>query len=258
MGQGKVNGGPPQSTRAVMTGTKFVLRVLLGIALVLAVFFVPAGTLRWPQAWIFLVLYLSAVAGFFVYTKRKDPGLLKERMSPQKSVKPWDRRLVRVYSFFLAAMTVLTGLDAVRFRWSHIPLEWSVLGFGGLVLAMLLAFWATRENTFASSVVRIQTDRGHYVCSTGPYAYVRHPMYVGVILSIISLPLALGSLFALIPAGIIVGLFILRTSLEDKTLKEELPGYREYAQSVRFRLIPGLAAEPVQVSIRLQSFGSVP
>jgi protein-S-isoprenylcysteine O-methyltransferase Ste14 len=105
---------------------------------------------------------------------------------------------------------------------------------------MWLAFWATSENTFASSVVRIQTDRGHRVCSTGPYAHVRHPMYVGVILSIICFPLALGSFFALIPAGIIVGLFILRTFLEDKALQEELPGYKEYAQKVRFKLIPGV------------------
>jgi protein-S-isoprenylcysteine O-methyltransferase Ste14 len=137
-------------------------------------------------------------------------------------------------------MTVLTGLDGVRFRWSHVPFGLNLLGFAGLVLAMLLVFWVMRENTFASSVVRIQTDRGHRVCSTGPYAYARHPMYVGVILSIISFPLALGSLFALIPAVIIVGLFIMRAALEDKTLQEELPGYKEYAQKVRFRLIPGV------------------
>lgn len=240
IGRGNSTEDSLPDSRTVLSGPRFILRAIFGIALLLALFFVPAGTFRWPQAWIFLVLYLSAVAGFFVYTKRKDPGLLKERISPRKSVKPWDRRLVRVYSLFLAAMIVLAGLDAVRFRWSRLPIGWNVPGFGGLILAMLLGFWATRENTFASSVVRIQTDRGHYVCSTGPYAYVRHPMYVGVILSVISLPLALGSLFAFVPAGIIVGLFILRTSLEDKTLKDELPGYKEYAQKVRFRLIPGL------------------
>jgi protein-S-isoprenylcysteine O-methyltransferase Ste14 len=215
-------------------------RTVISLALVLAIFFIPAGSFRWPQAWVFIGLYLSAVAGFFFYTRKRDPGLLKERMSPPKSVKAWDRRIIRVYSLILAAMIVLTGLDAVRFRWSRLSLGWNVLGFGGFVLAMLVAFWATRENTFASEVVRIQDDRGHRVCSTGPYAHVRHPMYVGVILSILSFPLALGSLYAFIPAGIIVGLFILRTSLEDKTLKEELPGYREYAQKVRFRLIPGL------------------
>jgi protein-S-isoprenylcysteine O-methyltransferase Ste14 len=183
---------------------------------------------------------LSAVAWFFIWTKRRDPSLLKERISPQKNVKAWDKRILRIYSLFLAALPIVAGLDAVRFRWSRLPLGLNVLGFAGLVLTMLLAFWATRENTFASSVVRIQTDRGHRVCSTGPYAHVRHPMYIAVILMAVSLPPALGSRYAFIPAVIIVGLFILRTALEDKTLQEELPGYKDYAQKVRFRLIPGV------------------
>jgi len=223
-----------------LAGKKIVLRVTIGVVLLLAVLFVPAGTLRWPQAWVFLALYLSAVAGFFMWTKRKDPDLLKERMSPPKNVKAWDQRILRIYGLFLAALPIVAGLDAVRFRWSHLPFGLNVLGYSGLVLTMVLAFWATRENTFASSVVRIQTDRGHRVCSTGPYAHVRHPMYIAVILMAVCLPPALGSLYAFIPAVIIVGLFILRTALEDKTLQEELPGYKEYAQRVRFRLIPGV------------------
>jgi len=223
-----------------LAGKKIILRATFGIALLLAVFFVPAGTLRWPQAWVFLALYLSAVAGFFLWAKKKDPALLKERASPQKDVKPWDRTLIRAYSVFLVAMPIMAGLDAVRFRWSRVPFGLILFGFAGLILAMLLVFWVMRENTFASSVVRIQTERGHRVCSTGPYQYVRHPMYVAVILSVVCLPVALGSLFALVPALVIVGLFILRTSLEDKTLQAELLGYKEYARKVRFRLIPGV------------------
>jgi protein-S-isoprenylcysteine O-methyltransferase Ste14 len=223
-----------------LEGKKIALRVTIGIVLLLAVLFVPAGTLRWPQAWVLLALYLSAVAGFFVWTKKRDPDLLKERISPPKNIKAWDRRILRIYSLFLAVLPIVAGLDAVRFRSSHLPFGLNVLGFASLVLTMLLAFWATKANTFASAVVRIQTDRGHRVCSTGPYAYVRHPMYIAVILMAVSLPPALGSLYAFIPAVIIVGLFILRTALEDKTLQEELPGYKEYAQRVRFRLIPGV------------------
>jgi len=216
------------------------LRVTVGVGLLLAVLFGPAGTLRWPQAWVFLAFYLSGVAWFYIWTKRRDPGLLKERMSPQKNVKAWDKKILRIYTLFLAALLIVAGLDAVRLRWSHLSLGLNVLGFAGLVLTMLVAFWATKANTFASGVVRIQTDRGHRVCSTGPYAHVRHPMYIAVILMAASLPLALGSRYSLIPAAVIAGLFILRTILEDKTLKEELPGYREYTQKVRFRLIPGL------------------
>ena len=216
------------------------LRVTVGVGLLLAVLFGPAGTLRWPQAWVFLAFYLSGVAWFYIWTKRRDPGLLKERMSPQKNVKAWDKKILRIYTLFLAALLIVAGLDAVRLRWSHLSLGLNVLGFAGLVLTMLVAFWATKANTFASGVVRIQTDRGHRVCSTGPYAHVRHPMYIAVILMAASLPLALGSRYSLIPAAVIAGLFILRTILEDKTLKEELPGYREYTQKVRFWLIPGL------------------
>ncbi len=217
-----------------------VLRTVSGIGLLFVVFFVPAGSFRWPQAWVFLAFYLSAVAGFFIWTKKKDPGLLKERMSLQKNVKAWDKKILRIYTLFLAALPIVAGLDAVRFRSSHLPFGLNVLGFAGLVLTMLLAFWATKANTFASAVVRIQTDRGHRVCSNGPYAYVRHPMYIAVILMAVSLPPALGSRYAFIPAVIIVGLFILRTALEDKTLQEELPGYKEYARKVRSRLIPGV------------------
>ena len=216
------------------------LRVTVGVGLLLAVLFGPAGTLRWPQAWVFLAFYVSGVAWFYIWTKRRDPGLLKERMSTQKNGKAWDKKILRIYTLFLAALLIVAGLDAVRLRWSHLSLGLNVLGFAGLVLTMLVAFWATKANTFASGVVRIQTDRGHRVCSTGPYAHVRHPMYIAVILMAASLPLALGSLYSLIPAAVIAGLFILRTILEDKTLKEELPGYREYTQKVRFRLIPGL------------------
>jgi len=217
-----------------------VLRTVAGIGLLLFVFFVPAGSFRWPQAWVFLALYVSGVAWFFIWTKKRDPGLLKERMSAQKNVKAWDKKILRVYSVFLAALPIVAGLDAVRFRWSRLPFGLNVLGFAGLVLTNLLAFWATKVNTFASAVVRIQTDRGHRVCSTGPYAHVRHPMYIAAILMAVSLPLALGSRYSFIPAAVIAGLFILRTVLEDNTLKEELPGYKEYAKKVRFRLIPGL------------------
>jgi len=223
-----------------LTGKKIGLRVTIGVVVVLAIFFVPAGTLRWPQAWVFLALYLSAVAGFFVWTKKRDPDLLKERISPPKNIKAWDRRILRIYSLFLAVLPIVAGLDAVRFRWSHLPFGLNVLGFAGLILTMWLAFSATKANTFASAVVRIQTDRGHRVCSTGPYAQIRHPMYVAVILMAVCLPPALGSRYALIPAVIVVGLFVLRTALEDKTLQEELPGYKDYAQKVRFRLIPGV------------------
>ena len=135
-------------------------------------------------------------------------------------------------------LIVVAGLDAVRFHWSNVHVILKIIGFLGFIPGFILGFWAMRENTFLSDTVRIQEDRGHKVCQTGPYMYVRHPMYIGIIIAMLSLPLALGSLFAIIPAIIIVKLFILRTALEDKTLQKELPGYKEYTLAVRFRLFP--------------------
>lgn len=137
-------------------------------------------------------------------------------------------------------MLAVAGLDAVRFSWSRVPLALKILGFMGYIPAMIILFSVFAKNPFLSQLVRIQADRGHRVCATGPYKYVRHPMYVGIMISILCVPLSLGSFYALIPGSLIVFLFVLRTSLEDKTLYEELPGYREYAERVRYRLIPGI------------------
>jgi protein-S-isoprenylcysteine O-methyltransferase Ste14 len=217
-----------------------LIKTVLGILLMLALFFIPAGTLNWPEAWFFIFFYLAAVSGILVWLKKRSPSLLKERMSRKKDVKRWDRALMMVYSLLLIALLIVPGFDAVRFRWSEVPLILKGLGFVGLIPGLVLAFWAMKENAFASDVVRIQEDRGHTVCSTGPYRFVRHPMYVGIILIMLCFPLSLGSLFAYIPASAIIILFIIRTSFEDRALGQELPGYSEYSRTVRYRLLPGV------------------
>ena len=219
---------------------KIIIKTVVTILFILALIFVPAGTLNWPEAWLFLLLYFAVVTGVMIWMKKNAPGLLKERMSPKKDAKSWDKKIITAYTLLVMALMIVPGLDAVRFRWSEVPLIVKVLGFIGYIPAMGFALWAMKENAYLSDVVRIQVDRGHTVCNTGPYRYVRHPMYVGVILIIFCLPFSLGSFYALIPAFIIVVLFILRTSLEDKTLQQELPGYKEYAQKVRYRLLPGV------------------
>ena len=219
---------------------RIIIRAVVTVLFIFAVVFVPAGTFNWPEAWLYLLLYLVSVTGILIWMKKNAPGLLKERMSTKKKAKRWDKIIIKAYSFLLIAFLIVPGLDAVRFRWSDVPFIVKVLGFIGFIPAMVFAFWAMKENAYASNLVRIQKDRGHTVCTTGPYRYVRHPMYVGVILVMLCFPLALGSLYTFIPAFIIISLFILRTSLEDKTLQEELPGYKEYAQKVRYRLFPGV------------------
>jgi protein-S-isoprenylcysteine O-methyltransferase Ste14 len=137
-------------------------------------------------------------------------------------------------------MLVLAGFDAIRYQWTYVPLGIKVLGFLGFIPAFLLVFWTMTQNRYLSEVVRIQEERGHKVCTTGPYRYIRHPMYMGVIIFVLCFPLALGSLMALILSVLIIVVFLIRTSLEDKTLHKELEGYKEYAEKVRYKLIPGV------------------
>lgn len=225
--------------KAIPEIVKFV-RLIFSIGLFLALFFVPAGTLMWPEAWILISLYIVSLSVILVWLKKNDPGLLKERSQKKKNVKTWDRILMFFYVFFLMLLIIAAGLDAVRFNWSNVPFYLKILGFFGFIPGFILIFWTMRENSYLSDAVRIQEDRGHKVCTTGPYKYVRHPMYIGIIIAMFSFPFALGSYYAVIPAVVIVFLFILRTVLEDKTLQEELPGYKEYSLTVRFRLFPGL------------------
>jgi protein-S-isoprenylcysteine O-methyltransferase Ste14 len=219
---------------------KITIQTIFTSLFCIAAIFIPAGTLKWTEAWIFIILYGVGVTAAILWMKKKAPDLLKERMKKKTDTKSWDKIFRAVYSIFLLVLIVLPGFDAVRFRWSHVPVAVKILGFIGYIPGAAIAFWAMRENAFLSDVVRIQEDRGHTVCTTGPYKYVRHPMYMGVILLMLCFPFSLGSLYTLIPAVIIVILFFIRTALEDKTLQQELPGYKEYAQNVRYRLIPGI------------------
>ena len=217
-----------------------VVRSIITVFFLLGLLFGSAGTLNWPEAWLYLAIYFLAVSGLMIWLKKNSPDLLKERMTVKKDSKSWDKKIILAYTLCFMIMIVVTGLDSVRFLWSRVPLFWQVIGFLGFIPVMILVFWTMRENAYLSQLVRIQKDRGHQVCTTGPYRYVRHPMYVGVILMFFCVPLALGSLYALIPGTVMTFLFILRTSLEDKTLQEELPGYKEYALKVRYKLIPGI------------------
>jgi len=214
-------------------------KIALFIAFI-ALFFIAAGTLRWLEAWIFLGFFLAATMGLVIWLRKHDPSLLKERMSVKQDVKKWDKTIIRLYSGLLFIMWLIAPFDAIRFSWSHVPRALQGIAFLILFLSALIIFWAFRENTFLSELVRIQTDRGHKVCASGPYSFVRHPMYLAVILIVLCLPLFLGSFYALLPAALIAALFVLRTSLEDKTLRHELPGYTEYAEKVRWKLVPGI------------------
>jgi len=197
----------------------------------------------WWQAWTYSLLFVSAGIGLRLWAERRHPGLMAERAQLLRApgVKSWDRRLAPLMGLSLGLpLFVVAGLDH-RFEWSsHFPTWLNILG---LVLASAgygFAGWAFLENRFFSAVVRIQSERGHVVCDTGPYRIVRHPGYAGSVLSPFAMALALDSVWTLIPATAALVIAVVRTALEDRTLQEELPGYREYADRVRYRLIPGI------------------
>ena len=226
--------GEPRAKR----GASF-LKVVVSVAF-MALVFLAAGTVRWTAFWVLLGFYLLTTGGWMLWLKRRDPALLKERMSGGRrpDIKDWDRAIIRAYTILLIVLLLLAPLDAVRFRWSRVSLGFQGLALFGMLAAWSLIIWAFRENAFLAEYVRIQEERDHTVCSSGPYRIVRHPMYVGVILTILGIPILLGSLFALIPAILIAALFVLRTALEDRTLQKELPGYAEYARAVPWKLVP--------------------
>jgi len=228
-----------QPVKLDRSGINRILQILATLLIFGAVLFALAGRLDWWEAWAFLAIFVLAVCVNGLWTLRHNPGLINERGRIAKESKPWDKVLMSLYTLFLLGMVVVAGLDA-RFGWSEAPQAIKIVGGLVFILAMLLVFWVMTANTFLSTMVRIQTERGHYTVTTGPYRYVRHPMYAGMFFFFWGIPLLLGSWWALIPGVVNVVIFIIRTALEDKTLQAELPGYAEYAQRVRYRLVPGV------------------
>ena len=214
--------------------------VYLFIPLVL---FVCGGDFSWWQAWVYSLLVVAAGVGGRILAERRHPGLLAERQNIEKfqEAKTWDKVLAPLMALSVGFPLVIVARLNHRFGWSPVfPLWLILLGIFFIAVGYALAVWALVENRFFSGVVRIQTDRGHVVCDSGPYRIVRHPGYAGNILPLPGIVLALSSLWTLIPAAVALVIVVIRTALEDRTLQEELPGYQEYARRVRYRLFPGI------------------
>ena len=224
-------------------GVVVLVGSFLGAFIQGALLFAAAGRLDLPRAWLFVAVSFGWMFGNSVVLALANPDLLNQRgaWKKKKDAKAWDRRLVPLYglaSFY--AIPIVAGLDVGRYQWSNLGLWATVSGIVLLSLGWALVTWAMLVNRHFETTVRIQTDRHHQVVTTGPYAFVRHPGYVGASLWALGSPLIVGSVCGLIPAGLTVFVLVLRTHLEDKTLRAELPGYAAYAQRVRSRLLPGL------------------
>jgi len=203
-----------------------------------AILFICAGRINYIQGWIFLSAnILSTLMNYF--TIHKNSELINERSKPGEGIKSWDKLLLGLSAFIYVIIIVLAGLDSGRFQWTP-NFNWNISISGVIltVIGQIIFLKARSQNNFFSSVVRIQKERGHVVCDTGLYKIVRHPGYLGMIISLMGLPLITTSVLSIIPTLIAIILLLIRTSLEDKTLINELDGYVEYTKKTRNKLIP--------------------
>jgi protein-S-isoprenylcysteine O-methyltransferase Ste14 len=220
-----------------------VVGFVLYLGVLFAALFVASGRLDWWAAWGYVGILFASTAISRAVMAKKSPGLMAERgrYMQAEGVPAWDRWLMPIVGQYGPLATlIVAGLDQ-RFHWSPL-LPWPIpfAGLAGVILSFALGVWALLVNRFFSAAVRIQTDRGHTVVTTGPYRVVRHPGYAAGIISALCVPLFLSSLWGLVPAGLSCAAIVARTLLEDRKLRAELPGYEDYARKTRFRLIPGL------------------
>ncbi|MCK4692277.1 MAG: isoprenylcysteine carboxylmethyltransferase family protein [Anaerolineales bacterium] len=212
----------------------FIQNLIIGVIL-----FLGSGRPEWVWAWLYLGYSILQVLVNFIVMRRTNPELIAERAEGSKRTQSWDRTIAVISVPLWLAILIIAALDE-RWAWSTVPLWVNLVGAVLLVFGSSLSSWAMLTNAYFSTAIRIQQDRGHTVVTEGPYRIIRHPGYLGWAVAGLSMALLFGSLWALIPAGLTLGPMIVRTTLEDRTLREGLEGYQEYAQQVRYRLVPGV------------------
>jgi protein-S-isoprenylcysteine O-methyltransferase Ste14 len=216
------------------------LQLAIAIVVQALILFGTAGSLRYPEGWAYLIQYVGFIIlnAFLLLPGGKE--LIEERSRILENMRGWDRVVGVFYTIFGLGILVVAGLDW-RFGWSpHLPFVAQAAGWIVMGLGYGLFSWAMYSNKFFSTVVRIQDERGHAVAIGGPYRFVRHPGYIGVIVYSLAAPVMFGALWAYFPAALLVVVIVVRTVLEDRTLRSELEGYAAYAQRVPYRLLPGV------------------
>jgi protein-S-isoprenylcysteine O-methyltransferase Ste14 len=216
---------------------KRLIQVTMSVIFIAILLLVSAGKIDWIYAWLYIISSLLVIIiNAFIF----PPELISERGRKKENVEKWDKLISGLITFPWLALYIVSGLD-IRFGLSLELASWiHITGLVIYVLGNAFVSWAMISNIYFSTAVRIQYDRGHTVSIGGPYRFMRHPGYMGMIIYLLATPIILGSIWALIPASLTVILFIIRTAFEDNTLKNKLEGYKEYAERVKYRLIPGI------------------
>jgi len=218
--------------------TNYRIKHFLGTTVLFAILFISAGRINYWQGLIYAAIgFVMLLLHYTVL--RPDSELLKERSRPGQDAKKWDKIILGLSFLVTISMYILAGLDSGRYHWSP-DFQWSFHLMGIILTAsgQFVFLIAQKQNRFFSSTVRIQSDREHVVCDTGLYRIIRHPAYLGSIIQLLGFPLLFGSLWSIIPAFASIIVVIIRTIMEDNTLKNELKGYPEYAEKIRYRMIP--------------------
>jgi len=213
-----------------------VIRLLLAVPMLGLIFFLPAGTFDYWEAWAYMGVLFIPMTMMLFYFLKTDPEVLERRMRTREQQQEQGILMTILVIFFLGTF-LLPGFDR-RFGWSNPPLWLVIFALVLVFLGYLSFFFVLRENSYASRVIEV--EEGQKVISSGPYAVVRHPMYTGVLLMYGISPLALGSTWGMLPMILLPAFLVARILNEEKVLREELEGYQEYTQKVKYRLIPGL------------------
>jgi protein-S-isoprenylcysteine O-methyltransferase Ste14 len=220
-------------------GRRRLVQVVSIILLMGALYFIAAGSLKATWGWVWLAVGLVSLVVGGLYVLRINPAVINERGRPAERQKSWDKALMLVYLPIYLGAYIVSGLDW-RFSWSDMPLWLHLVGILGTLASGGLTYAAMAHNPFLAQVVQVAEERGHRVATSGPYRYVRHPMYASLLIGWLTMGWLFGSWWAFIPAGLAALILIIRTALEDRTLQTELPGYAEYAAKTRYRLLPGV------------------
>lgn len=230
------------TTQTKLMTPKIIVRLAIVLLVVPLAPMIISGVWDWWEAWAYALINILGFIVSRMLAARRNPDILAERARSMEmqDAKPWDKILSPMLAFGALIILIVAGADK-GFGWTTpFSLNAKIVSLIAILLGYVFGSWALIENKFFSGVVRIQTDRGHHVVTTGPYRIVRHPGYAGALWTYIAMPILFDSLWAFIPTVLLIGVLVLRTSLEDRTLQAELPGYKEFTQQTRYRLLPGI------------------